>query len=160
MHNMPEENGVTEQLNRTLLEHARAMLLTAQLPKNLWPETIHHAVWLKNGTSTQALYGWTPYEVMHNAKPNLVDLPDWGARVFVMKTNAGKLDIKGTEGHWLGYSGMSKGHLIYAPNQQIMIKHNISFKDTVLRVPSIPIAGEDKDNHIIKSSNQSTMALQ
>ena len=51
VHDMPEKNGVAEQLNRTLLEHARAMLLKAQLPKNLWPETIHHAIWLKDRTS-------------------------------------------------------------------------------------------------------------
>ena len=44
---MPEENGVAKRLNHTLLEHARAMLLTAQLPKNLWLEMIHHTVWLK-----------------------------------------------------------------------------------------------------------------
>ena len=35
MHDMPEENGVAEQLKYTPLEHARAMLLIAQLPKNL-----------------------------------------------------------------------------------------------------------------------------
>ena len=97
---------------------------------------------------------------MHNAKPYLADLPDWGTRVFVMKTNTGKLDNKGTEGCWLGYSSMSKGHHIYAPNWQITVKHNVSFKDTALQVPSIPIVGEDKDNHIIKSSNQNTTALQ
>ena len=44
MHDTPKENGVTKQLNRTLLEHTRAMLLMAQLPKNLWPEMIHHAI--------------------------------------------------------------------------------------------------------------------
>ena len=95
MHDTPKENGVAEQLKAMLL---RAMLLTAQLPKNLWPEMIHHTVWLKNRTSTQALNGKTPYEVMHNTKLNLADLPDWGARVFMLKTNTGKLDSKGTEG--------------------------------------------------------------
>ena len=44
VHDMPEENGITEWLNHTLLEHTQAMLMTAQLPKALWPETIHHAV--------------------------------------------------------------------------------------------------------------------
>ena len=131
VHDTPKENGVTEWLNHTLLEHVRAMLLTAQLPKNLWPETIHHAMWLKNRTSMGALNGWPPYEVMHNAKPNLADLPDWGARVFVMKINAGKLENKGMEGFWLGYSGTSKGHPKYIPNQQIMVECNVSFKDTV-----------------------------
>ena len=136
------------------------MLLMLQLPKNLWPKTIHHAIWLKNRMSTWALNDQTPYEVMHHAKPNLVDLPDLGARDFVMKTNTGKLDNKGTEGHWFGYSGMSKGHHIYAANQQITVKCNVSFEDMVLWVPNIPIAGGDKNNHIIKSSNQNTMALQ
>ena len=40
---------------------------------------------------------------------------------------------------------------------QIIVERNISFKDMVLRVPSIPIAGEDKDNHIIKFSNLNTV---
>ena len=51
VHDTPKENGVTKQLNCTLLECERAMLLTAQLPRNLWPEIIHHTVWLKNRTS-------------------------------------------------------------------------------------------------------------
>ena len=97
---------------------------------------------------------------MHNTKPNLADLPDWGARVFVLKTNDGKLDSKYTEGHWLGYSGISKGHHIYTPNRQITVECNVSFEDTVLHVPSIPIAGGDKDNPIIKSSNLNTEAQQ
>ena len=69
---------------------------------------------------------------MHNAKLNLVDLPHWGARVFMIKTNAGMLDNKGMEGSWLGYSGMSKGHCIYTPNWQITVKHDICLKDIVL----------------------------
>ena len=52
VHDTPEENGVTEHLNQTLLEHTHAMIIAANLPKNLWPEAIHHAVWLKNRTST------------------------------------------------------------------------------------------------------------
>ena len=76
MHDTPEENGVAEQLNQMLLKHTPAMLMTAQLPKNLWPETIHHAVCLKNRTSTQALNGMTPFEVMYNMKLNLVGLPN------------------------------------------------------------------------------------
>ena len=103
VHDTPEENGVAEWLNHMLLEHAWAMLMTAQLPKTLWPETIHHAVWLKNRASLHALNGKTPYEAMHKVKLNLTDLPEWGVRVFMMKMTAGKLDQKATEGHWLGY---------------------------------------------------------
>ena len=44
VHDTPKENGVAEQLNCMLLEQARPILMTAQLPKNFWPEMIHHAV--------------------------------------------------------------------------------------------------------------------
>ena len=97
---------------------------------------------------------------MHNAKLNLADIPDWGARVFVLKTNAGKLNSKGTEGHWLGYNRVSIGHHIYAPNWQITFEHNIGFENMVLQVPSIPIVGDNKDNPNIKSSNLNTEAQQ
>ena len=129
------------------------MLITAQLPKNLWPETIHHTVWLKNRTSTQALNGKTPYKVMHNLKLNLRGLPDWGVRVFTLKTTSGKLNSKSNEGRWLGYSGVSKGHHIYGPNHQISVKRNVTFKNNVLEVPSLS-AGEEDNNQTVKSSNQ------
>ena len=48
VHDVPEENGVAEWLNQMLLEHAYAMLTTAELPKNLWPKRIHHTLWLKD----------------------------------------------------------------------------------------------------------------
>ena len=84
---------------------------------------------------------------MYGAKPNLADLPDWGAQVFIIKESSGKLDSKAIEGHH-----------IYGSNCQIMVKHNATFEHTVLQVPSpIPIVGEDKNKSIIKSSNQNTM---
>ena len=92
---------------------------------------------------------------MHNAKPNLVGLPDWGTRVFMLKNSRGKLDLKAMEGHWLGYSAVSKGHHIYGLNGQITVKQNITFKNRLLEVSNpIPISGEDKNDFIIKSSNQ------
>ena len=133
------------------------MLMTAQLPKALWPENIHHAVWLKNRTSTHALNGKTHYKVMHKTKPDLTDLPEWGARVIVMKTIAGKLDQKSTEGRWLGYSSTSKGHCIYGTNKAISVKWNITFNNAMLTVPdTISIAGEDKQGSIHKTNNQNT----
>ena len=48
---------------------------------------------------------------MHKAKRDLTDLPEWGARVFVMKTIAGKLDQKPTEGCWLVIIGIKLRYL-------------------------------------------------
>jgi hypothetical protein len=48
VHDTPEYNGVSQQLNRTLLEKVRVMLHAGQLPKFLWGEAVKHVVYLKN----------------------------------------------------------------------------------------------------------------
>ena len=81
---MPKENGVSECLNHTLLKHACAMLLAADLPKFLWVKSIQHVMWLKNCMSTHALNGKTPFEMLYKEKPNLENLPEWDTQVFVL----------------------------------------------------------------------------
>ena len=85
IHDTPEENSVSEHLNRTLLEHAWEIHLTIELPKFLWTESVQHAVCLKNCTSMHVLDGKTLYEMVHGTKPDLTDLPEWGTRVFILK---------------------------------------------------------------------------
>ena len=52
VHDTPEYNGVSERLNRTLLEKVRAMLHKSHLPRFLWGEALAHAVFIKNRTWT------------------------------------------------------------------------------------------------------------
>ena len=51
-----------------LIEHAYAMHYAADLPKFLWPESVQHAVWLKNCMSTYKLDGKMPFELVFNKK--------------------------------------------------------------------------------------------
>jgi transposase InsO family protein len=44
----PQQNGVVERANQTLMGMARSMLGTAQLPKSFWGEAILTACYLKN----------------------------------------------------------------------------------------------------------------
>src|SRR6266487_2928527 len=60
VHDTPEDNGVSERLNRTLMEKVRALIISSGLPLFMWGEALLHAVWLKNRTSTKALGGQTP----------------------------------------------------------------------------------------------------
>lgn len=48
VHHLPQQNGTEERQHRTMVEHARAMLYAAKLPRTLWGEAVSHAVWLKN----------------------------------------------------------------------------------------------------------------
>ena len=76
------------------MEHTRAILHQAGLPKNLWAEAVHFAVWLKNRTSTKALGSVTPYERLYNEKPNLANMPEWGQQVWIYNPSGGKLDAR------------------------------------------------------------------
>ena len=83
VHDTPEQNGVAERLNRTLVEKSRAVLLESNLPKSLWGYAILHANYLKNRTHTRSLPDKTPYEMVHGKKLNLHDVYEWGKDVYV-----------------------------------------------------------------------------
>ncbi|KAF8580255.1 hypothetical protein K439DRAFT_1357503, partial [Ramaria rubella] len=126
----------------------------AKLPKFLWSKSVRHATWLKNRTSTRALpYNITPFELMFNSKPDLSDLPEWGAKVYVLKENSRKLEAKAGEGRWVGYSDESKGHRIYWPGKCcVTVERNVTFDSSVITVPvDVQVKGENRT-----SSNQYT----
>ena len=54
----PQENGVVERMNRTIMEHARSMRLHAGLPLHMWVEEINTTIYLINrGPSTFLVCG-------------------------------------------------------------------------------------------------------
>jgi hypothetical protein len=74
---------------------------------------------------------------MHRTKPDLTDLPEWGARVFTLREDRGKLDARADEGRWVGYSDESKGHRVYWPGKRrVTVERNVTFDESVLVIPS------------------------
>ena len=115
-HNTPEHNGVAECLNRTLVECVHTILYDSGLLKNLWGETLLYVVWVKNRSATRALDGKTPYEMLYGKKPNLGDLPHWGAKCCVLDQSGSKLDDCACKGYWIGFDAESTAHCIYLPD--------------------------------------------
>ncbi|OJT06880.1 Retrovirus-related Pol polyprotein from transposon TNT 1-94, partial [Trametes pubescens] len=128
VHDTPEENGVSERVNRTLGEHSRAMLIDSGLPRSLWPYSMVHATWLKNRTPTRALKGLTPFEARYGKAPDLRDLHRFGAKVWVRKERSGKTESKAREGRFVGYSQKSKGYQVYWPDKRsVTVERNVRF---------------------------------
>jgi transposase InsO family protein len=86
VHNSPQQNGVAECLNRTLVEHACAMLIGHDQPKFLWAEAVNYATWLKNRFPSRAILGTTPYALVNKSKPSLALAHKFGTKVFVHTT--------------------------------------------------------------------------
>jgi transposase InsO family protein len=102
VHHSPQQNGVAERLNRTLVEHARAMLLGRDMPKILWAEALNYTTWLKNRLPSQATPGKTPYELVNNSKPNLALAHKFSTPVYVHVITGGKLEAKVEEATFVG----------------------------------------------------------
>lgn len=79
----PEQNGIAERLNRTLVESARSMLLHAKLPKKYWGEAVRTAAYLKNRCPSKSLEEMTPYEAWHKRKPQLQHLRVFGCDAYM-----------------------------------------------------------------------------
>ena len=72
----------------------------------MWAEAVHHDVQLHNHEPTQALPGSkTPHEVAMGEKPDLLQLCEWGTKWL----NAGELDPRAEEAHFVGFDEESKG---------------------------------------------------
>ena len=78
----PDQNGVSERLNRTLVESAKSMMFHANVPINFWAEAVNTAVHLQNRNPTESLNMKTPYEYWFGKKPELSNLKvsDWSVK--------------------------------------------------------------------------------
>lgn len=80
---IPEQNGVAERANRTIVEMARTMMLDAQLPKQYWVEAASTAVHILNRCPTKAEPNKTPEEAWTEKRPNLKYLRIFGCNAMV-----------------------------------------------------------------------------
>ncbi|KAE8684274.1 hypothetical protein F3Y22_tig00111146pilonHSYRG00032 [Hibiscus syriacus] len=98
----PQQNGVAERKNRTILDMARSMLKSKKLPKEFWAEAVSCAVYLSNRSPTRSVWGKTPQEAWSGRKPGISHLRTFGsiAHVHVPDERRTKLDDKSEKGEW------------------------------------------------------------
>ncbi|GJW94504.1 zinc finger, CCHC-type containing protein [Tanacetum coccineum] len=70
----PQQNGVVERRNRTIMSTTRCMMKATNMPQNFWAEAVRHAIYILNSVPTKALEDITPYEAIKRRKPNLENL--------------------------------------------------------------------------------------
>nr|XP_043625555.1 uncharacterized protein LOC122596979 [Erigeron canadensis] len=111
----PQQNGVVEHQNRTLVEAARTMLAYLKLPPNLWVEAVATACFTQNRSIINKRFDKTPYEVINKRKLNVNFLHIFGCVCYVLndKDNLGKFEPKGDEAYFIGYSRESIAYRVY-----------------------------------------------
>nr|GEW26268.1 retrovirus-related Pol polyprotein from transposon TNT 1-94 [Tanacetum cinerariifolium] len=67
----PQQNGIVKRRNQTLIEAARTMLIFSKAPIFLWAEVVATAYYTQNRSLIHTRHNKTPYELVHNKKPDL-----------------------------------------------------------------------------------------
>ncbi|GJW92366.1 putative ribonuclease H-like domain-containing protein [Tanacetum coccineum] len=111
----PQQNGVAERRNRTLIEAARTMLADSKLPTTFWAEVVSTACYVHNRVLVVKPHNKTPYELFRGFKPALSFMRPFGCHVTILNTldSLGKFDGKSDEGFFVGYSLSSKAFRVY-----------------------------------------------
>lgn len=119
----PQQNGVSERLNRTLMDKVRCMLQHSGLCQQYWGEAVMTAVYLKNRSPSDALAGRIPEEVWTGSSVDLSHLRVFGciaySRIPVQKRT--KLDVKSKMFIFVGYSECTKGYRLCSPTDPTRI---------------------------------------
>ena len=126
----PQQNGVAERLNRTLVERARSMLMEAKLSPDLWAEAIATAVYLKNRSPTKALSDVTLEEAWIGQKPDLRHLRIFGYRALVKVPDSRrrKWDAKSQKYIFVGYcEGMNGYRLVHPMTKKLTRSRDVVF---------------------------------
>nr|GFA70806.1 retrovirus-related Pol polyprotein from transposon TNT 1-94 [Tanacetum cinerariifolium] len=100
----PQQNGLVERRNRTLVEAARTMLIFSRAPLLLWAEAIATAYFTQNRSIIHRQFNKTPYELINGRKPNISFLYVFGALCYPKndREDIGKLGAKGDIGFFIG----------------------------------------------------------
>lgn len=128
----PQQNGVVERRNRTLLEMTRSLLKHMSMPNVLWGEAVRHATYLINRVATRSLVGRTPYEALRGAKPNLEHLRVFGCVCYARTEVAGrkKLDDRSRILVHLGTEPGSKAYRMMDPvKKTIVVSRDVKFDE-------------------------------
>lgn len=118
----PEQNGVSERYNRSIVEKAKCLLFDAGLEKRFWAEAAHTAVYLLNRTVTTTLNYKTPFEMWTGRRPDVSHLRVFGSTIMVHvpKQKRLKWDRKSEKCILVGYSNDVKGYRIYNPKSNVI----------------------------------------
>nr|GEZ35990.1 retrovirus-related Pol polyprotein from transposon TNT 1-94 [Tanacetum cinerariifolium] len=107
----PQQNGIAERKNRTLIKAARTMLADLLLPIPFWAEAVNTTSYVHNRVLVTKPHNKTPYELLHGRTPSISFMRPFGCPVTILNTldPLGKFEGNVDEGFLVGYSVNSRG---------------------------------------------------
>ena len=120
----PEQNGVAERLNRTLMQMVSAMQMWSGLPRSFWGDAVLSANYLKNRLPSKRFDMKTPYEMWHQKKPEVGHIRTYGClvHVHVPSETRAKMDKVSHQGILVGFRS-SRQYKVHNPDTKTVGVH-------------------------------------
>ena len=148
----PQQNGVAERMNRTILDLAISMLHQTNLGLEFWAEAIATAVYIRNRSPTTRLKEKTPFECWFDQKPSVDHLRVFGCKALVhvpSERQKSKLAKRSISCIFVGYPSDSKGYKIqFNPETKRMLRSN----DALFFEKEFPTVGDSIETGIVDKS--------
>ena len=141
----PQQKGLAERCNRTLLEMATCLLTDSVLPKLMWGAAILHATRIRN-VFVRRGDEKCPAEFSIKHKLSISNLSLFSCTIFTRKRDrdVSKLEPKALEGRFVGYTEGENGYLVYILNtSKVLAVRDLIIKESELG--SIPVNTETPD---------------
>nr|GEW09931.1 hypothetical protein [Tanacetum cinerariifolium] len=118
----PQQNGIVERKNRTLIEAARTLLADSLLPIPFWAEAVNTTCYVQNKVLVTKPYNKTPYELLHGRLPSIGFMRPFGYPVTILNTldPLGKFQGKVDEGFLIGYFVCNKAFRVFNSRTHIV----------------------------------------
>nr|GEZ98874.1 retrovirus-related Pol polyprotein from transposon TNT 1-94 [Tanacetum cinerariifolium] len=147
----PEQNGVVERRNRTLIETTWTMLIFSKAPMFLWAEAVATACYTQTRSLTHTRHHKTSYELVHNKKNDLTFFRVFGALCYPTNDSEdlGKIQPTADIGIFVGYTPSRKGYRIYNKRtRRIMETIHIQFNELTEQMASVHIGTRPVSNFL------------
>nr|GFA14572.1 hypothetical protein [Tanacetum cinerariifolium] len=120
----PEQNGIVERRNRTLVEAARTMLSAAKVPLFFWAEAIATACFTQNRSLVIPRHEKTPYHIINDRKPSVKFFHLFCSTCYIVKDgeNLDKMKEKGDECIFVGYSTQSRAYKVFNKRTRVIME--------------------------------------
>nr|GFB29807.1 hypothetical protein [Tanacetum cinerariifolium] len=118
----PQQNGIAERKNRTLIEAVRTLLADSLLSIPFWPKAVNTACYVQNRVLVTKPHNKTPYELLQSRLPSIGFMRPFGCPVTILNTLVplGKFQGKVDKGFLVGFSVYSKAFRVFNSRTRIV----------------------------------------
>jgi hypothetical protein len=129
---VPQENGVVQQKNHTLVEMARTMLDEHKTPRCFWADAISIACYMSNRIFLRSILNLTPFELRFGCKSSVSHSRPLGCKCFILKRgNLDKFESHSSDGILLGYTPHVRSYRVFNLETNTIVEScNVTFNET------------------------------